>query len=165
MEDSHFYITLPSNACQDIFPDNKTANYRVKLPQPLNLEGNWEVGMYSITYPYTWYTVGNENKDKTIPYILPNGRSSAVQVQYGYYKTPDKLVDAINAAFRQAGVPESDIKLEYKPVTRKIYFTIGGGYRLVLYFRWVRILGFGNKEYFDMNRSMESPYEVVLSVA
>jgi hypothetical protein len=57
MSGTHFYLTLPSNASLDVFPDNKTTEYRVKLPQPIELDGNWEVGLYSISYPHTWYTL------------------------------------------------------------------------------------------------------------
>ena len=40
-----------------MFPVNKTTSYRVKLPQTINLADNWEVGLYSISYPNTWYTL------------------------------------------------------------------------------------------------------------
>jgi hypothetical protein len=53
MSETHFYLTLPSNASLDVFPDNKTGSYRVKLPHPIDLNGNWEVGLYSISYPNT----------------------------------------------------------------------------------------------------------------
>ena len=41
--DAHFYLTLPSNASTDIFPDNKMTGYCIKLPETVNLEGDWEV--------------------------------------------------------------------------------------------------------------------------
>ena len=44
MSGSHFYLTLPSNASLDVFPDNKTTGYRVQLPQIVNLEGDRDVG-------------------------------------------------------------------------------------------------------------------------
>ena len=55
MSGTHFHLTLPSNATLDTFPDNKTTSYRVKLPQNIDLEGSWEVGLYSISYSNTWY--------------------------------------------------------------------------------------------------------------
>ena len=63
MSGTHFYLTLPSNAFLEIFPDNQTTEYRVKLPQPVELDGNWEVGLYSIFYPNTWYTLRDINAD------------------------------------------------------------------------------------------------------
>jgi hypothetical protein len=59
MSGTHFYLTHPSNASLDIFPDNinKTTSFRVILPQPVELDGNWEVRLYSISYPNTWYAL------------------------------------------------------------------------------------------------------------
>ena len=57
MSGTHFYLTLPSNASLNEFPNNKMTSYRVKLPQSIDLEGVWEVGLYSISYPNTWYTL------------------------------------------------------------------------------------------------------------
>jgi hypothetical protein len=59
MSGTHFYLTVPSNASLGVFPDNKTTKYLVKLPQPIDLDGNWEVVLYSISYPNTWYTLRN----------------------------------------------------------------------------------------------------------
>ena len=59
MSGTHFYLTLPSNASLNEFPNNKTTSYRVKLQQSIDLEGVWEVGLYSISYPNTWYTLQN----------------------------------------------------------------------------------------------------------
>ena len=47
-DEEHFYITLPSNASLNIFPKNKTTGYRVKLPETIDLEDCWEVGLYVI---------------------------------------------------------------------------------------------------------------------
>ena len=59
MSGPHFYLTLPSNASLDVFPGNKTTEYHVQLPQSIDLEGDWETGVYSISYPHTWYTLQN----------------------------------------------------------------------------------------------------------
>ena len=56
MSGTHFYIALPSNASFSTFPDN-TTSYRVELPQPIDVNGHWEVGLYSVAYPYTWYNL------------------------------------------------------------------------------------------------------------
>ena len=57
MSGTHFYVALPSNASLAVFPNNTATSYRVKLPQTIDLDGNWEVGLYSITYPHTWYNL------------------------------------------------------------------------------------------------------------
>ncbi len=77
---SHFYLTLPSNASLDVFPDNKTTGYNVKLPKTIDLNGMWEVGLYSISYPYTWYTLSKANH---IHVITETGMSKSISVNYG----------------------------------------------------------------------------------
>ena len=57
MSRTHFYLMLPSNALLDVFPDNKTTGYHIQSPQNIDLEVEWEVGLYSVTYPNTWYTL------------------------------------------------------------------------------------------------------------
>ncbi|PFX25939.1 putative uncharacterized transposon-derived protein F54H12.3 [Stylophora pistillata] len=48
-----FYLTLPSNGYLSKleFPDNSNNNWRIRLPQTIKLEGQWEVGLASISYP------------------------------------------------------------------------------------------------------------------
>jgi len=48
---SRFYITLPSNSSMDYYPDNTVARYVTKLPEKIELEGNWEIGMTEISVP------------------------------------------------------------------------------------------------------------------
>ena len=47
----NFFITLPSNACKNIFPSNTGGHFKTILAQPLHLDNNtWEVGLAEITY-------------------------------------------------------------------------------------------------------------------
>lgn len=49
---SSFYLTLPSNGVsQKEFPNNANNSWKVRLPQPITLEGEWKVGLSSISYP------------------------------------------------------------------------------------------------------------------
>ena len=44
-----FYVTLPSNASMNIFPDNKKSNYTTQFNTPIVLDGNYEVALANIT--------------------------------------------------------------------------------------------------------------------
>ena len=44
-----FYVTLPSNASMNIYPDNKKSNYTTQLNTPIRLDGNYEVALANIT--------------------------------------------------------------------------------------------------------------------
>lgn len=63
---SEFYVTLPSNASMDYFPQNTQSSYRTKLISPLLLKGEWEVGLSEIFIPRNWFNVGNHNNEYTI---------------------------------------------------------------------------------------------------
>ena len=44
-----FYVTLPSNASFDVYPDNKKSNYTTQFNTPLILDGPYEVALANIT--------------------------------------------------------------------------------------------------------------------
>ena len=113
------YLTLPSNASSDVFPDNKTTSYRVKLQQTIDLEGNWEVGLYSISYPNTWYTL-QKGFHTHVYYADQTGLFLGVTVDYGYYTSVEDLVKAVNAALLATGDVNDNIKLTYSALTGKV---------------------------------------------
>jgi len=46
MNSCRFYLTLPSNASMQFYPNNTAAQYTIKLPRPINLDGgDWEVAL------------------------------------------------------------------------------------------------------------------------
>ena len=47
---SSFKIYLPSNACQEAFPRNTPTDYYTRFDKPINLKGDWEVGVEAIAY-------------------------------------------------------------------------------------------------------------------
>lgn len=50
---SQLYLTLPSNSSNDIYPNNTSASYTVRLHREILLEsGEWEVGLAEIHFPY-----------------------------------------------------------------------------------------------------------------
>ena len=55
MEVTQFYLHLPGNSSRDKFPHNILTEYRVSLPQTLNLTGEWEVALTEINYPDSCY--------------------------------------------------------------------------------------------------------------
>ena len=74
----------------DVFPDNKIGSYHVKFPQTFDLNGEWEVGLYSISYPNTWYTL--QKQQNHVYYAKDAGKSfwSSGIADYGYYTSiPD----------------------------------------------------------------------------
>ena len=91
---SEFYMTLPSNACLDIFPNNTLSSYLVKLERPLRLDGKWLVGMVEMHYPNSWDNV----TDGKI--IITQGINSAkvMFISTGRYRSIDEVLLAIRDA-------------------------------------------------------------------
>ena len=49
---SDFYVSLPSHSSKNEFPENKANSFKIRLPNPICLEGHgWKVGLFSIAMP------------------------------------------------------------------------------------------------------------------
>ena len=143
MSGTHFYLTLPSNASLNEFPSNKTASYRVKLPQSIDLEGVWEVGLYSISYPSTWYTL-QKGKDTHFFYADQTGLFQQAITDYGYYQSMQELIKAANKALSRN--VSDNIKLTYNAFTGKVTVEIKNGFQFAVEKPLSIILGFGGKD-------------------
>jgi hypothetical protein len=54
-----FYFILTSDGSPNMYPGNKTSSFQVSLTKQLDFgEDDWEVGLQSINYPYSWVNVG-----------------------------------------------------------------------------------------------------------
>ncbi|CAB3997084.1 uncharacterized transposon-derived [Paramuricea clavata] len=116
MSGTHFYLTRPSNVSLDVFPDNKTSDYHVQLPQSINLNRNWEVGMYSISYPHRWYTFKNNAE---FYYDDGSGFFPVTLASYGHYEHVQALLDSMNA-FLKKYAGNDNINLTYSSQTGKV---------------------------------------------
>lgn len=52
-----FHIVLPSNASPTVYKENKTGNFKIQLPERLDLHGHWQVALLEINYPNTCFNV------------------------------------------------------------------------------------------------------------
>ena len=141
MSGTHFYFTLPSNASSDVNPDNKIGSYYVKFPQTIDLNGEWEVGLYSITYFYTWYTL--QNHQNHIYYSLDGGKTfwSSAIVDYGYYTTMPELIESMNVAMKKE-LWNTNITFSFNPRTHKVGVALAAKHCVGLYGQLAKMLGF-----------------------
>lgn len=74
-----FHFILTSDGSQDMYPDNKTSNFKVQLNEPIHTrdDESWEVGLTSINYPYSWINVGPAAK-VYMRYYLPGHQGSVL---------------------------------------------------------------------------------------
>ena len=134
MSGTHFYPILPSNASLSTFANNTTTNYWMKLP--------WEVGLYSITYPHTWYNL--QDQDSHIYYSDEGYLFLTLIVNYGYYEMINDLIKSMNKAF--AKDTNGNITLTFNSRTEKVTVHLKNGYELAIAGKMSITLGFAGKE-------------------
>jgi len=101
---THFYMTLPSNSSSQYYPDNTVACFKTRLSTPVSLSGDWEVALFEIEYPRSYYNVYKEDVEIEYFYKHPPGGLMARQSLYikeGYYSSVFDLVGAINMQLLQ----------------------------------------------------------------
>ena len=52
-----FHLTLPSNSSVDYYPENTVARFTTKLPNNIDLDGEWEVAVSEISVPSRVYNM------------------------------------------------------------------------------------------------------------
>ena len=110
------------------YPQNTVAHYTTKLPQPLDLDGDYEVGLAEIIYPHSWLPRQNKSKDHWVEVRLPNKRPVRCVLTFGLYKnTEDMLTDLnkqLEAGFTADIMREHGITLEKLPFKFHFYLHI-----------------------------------------
>nr|DAC81253.1 TPA_asm: penton [Astyanax tetra cavefish adintovirus] len=118
MEESGFFVTLPSNSSNDIYPNNKISCYTTKFAKPIELTGDWEVALTEVQYPHTWYSL----KDwESLFFIrLKDGTNKefyTCQMYHGYYGNIEHVVYEMNRVLKSLAI---DLKIIYNALTNKI---------------------------------------------
>lgn len=78
IDEDDFVVVLPSNSNLDTHPNNKPADYTVRLETPIELASgdDWEVAIMSAQYPHNWYNY-QENATLLIVCHSNDGYSTA----------------------------------------------------------------------------------------
>jgi len=110
---SRFYLTLPSNSSMDYYPQNTVAQYTTKLNSLIELDGEWEVGLTEISFPFE---IENVLEGECYFNISQRGSNASIKViiPAGHYKGLDDLDMHMKvAAMRRMGLST----IEMVPVT------------------------------------------------
>jgi len=108
MNSRRFYLTLPSNASMNLYPKNTAAQYTIKLPRTIALDGSdWEVALTELSVPAIF-----DNVLKNTCYVkMIDERTDTLEhpseiyiVRSGYYHTVDNLVHEIRNMLVLLGV-------------------------------------------------------------
>ena len=84
------FLTLPSNASLDVYPDNKISQFSVHLPKEIDLTGSWEVAIAEIFYVNSWYNI-DETKTYKI-FFRRGGFMARAKITPGFYLKPKQVI-------------------------------------------------------------------------
>lgn len=136
---SSFYLTLPSNASFDVFPDNKASHFKVKLAKPVHLEGNWEMALVEIHYPDCWKNVDEHSNKFSV-----NTTAGIIQcsIPQGHYSTAEEVIAAIrHELFIHMLNADDIITIKYLQKTKKFQMRAREGYSMKFHGGLAHILG------------------------
>lgn len=114
--DESFHILLPSNVSPGEFHENKIGHYTTILPTPLQLHGDWLVGLQSISYTYSWYNVVEGDYFYLLE-VFPNlsdtqykGRklSDPIRIMQGHYESGLEIIREVET--RMANTKWASVK-------------------------------------------------------
>jgi regulator of sigma D len=100
MNASHFYVYLSNQDkySKFLFPSNSTLDFTTKLSQSLKLEGNWEVGVKSITLDQSWSTF---ESDVVSLWVTKNSKlltefNNKAAIRPKYYNSIIEILNELN---------------------------------------------------------------------
>lgn len=112
-----FYVTLPSNASKETFPENSQGQFSVKLENAIDMS-KYAVGMVDIQYPTTWLTL----KDAEMSIQKnPNSTTHTGKLLDARYTDFDQLMLDLNNLLRNYHVSNSiDISYDKRTMLTSI---------------------------------------------
>ena len=72
------------------FPDNTLTHFTTRLPQMMDLDGSWEIGLAEIEYPHSWHSI-----KKAKAWVHVDVYLEVSQLLAGYYPFPKRILKAI----------------------------------------------------------------------
>jgi hypothetical protein len=111
---THFHVTLPSDNSLDTYPSNTASRFTVKLPDRIELNGDYEVGLAELMYPHTWFNFDNSDGRFHVFIRVSDKQMKKFVFRSGYYPDASELVVDLNQQISKA-LTEID---RYNPVVR-----------------------------------------------
>ena len=121
------------------------ANFKVKLPEAIILEGTWEIALVEIQYSHTWSTIR-----KGVEQTILHGTQPATETGFiaaGYYDSVPDLVKALNACIKKE--ERDNIKFTYNKRSRKVTADVRKGRIVGFTGDIAAVLGFEQESWLD----------------
>ena len=97
-----FYIVVTSDASTDQYPENKTASFKMQLPNQMHLSEDCEVAMTRIIYPHTWHNVHRNQVSYLLSYHGDSSWKLPIYLPSGTYQTLEDLVNGMVTGLQSA---------------------------------------------------------------
>ena len=118
MEVTQFYLHLPSNSSLDKCPHNTLTEYRVSLPQTLNLTGEWEVALTEMHYPHSW------NNIQQFRFYVRNeklhGVWDSLEMLPGHYSSVEDVLQKMKELVDNENRYTDDVRCSYDNLSGKV---------------------------------------------
>lgn len=151
-----FYVTLPSNASKELFKSNTSSCFTVDLAKPIELSGEWVVGLCEFIYPRTWYNLSSATSyfelNRTIEEPQP-----LVIVKFGrggHYSRHKDLLDQVTPAVKKY---DPSFEASFNNVTKCLDVKGEGQYKIRAYPPLAYMLGIKVNEWWSLS-ARSTPY-------
>ena len=144
-----FYITLVSDSSMSYFPENKISHFITRLPIPLELRGEWEVGMVEFVYPHTWYNINEQNN--LFGFEVDGQITAGRRIPPGCYET---VPDILRAMYVEEH--KDKIITNFNAVTKRVQINVKNMAKVVLHDGLAQILGFEPMEITSPDPNIET---------
>lgn len=108
------------------FPDNTSSNYAITLPQPIEIQGPYEVALAEIMYSHAWNNIlSTEDYFDLVEHDRPHNPPVYLKILTGSYASVNLLVREMNALFKTLKI---DLVFYYSSISKRVSILGRGGY-------------------------------------
>ena len=127
----------------DYFPDNTLTHFTTRLPQMMDLDGSWEIGLAEIQYPHSWYNV--RKNEVWILFTDRHHEKHVLVLPEGYYASPKRIVNALEAMKQQKGMKKG-FSLDMSEVAHKATLWVRDVSQVIISPLLKSLLGFSTRK-------------------
>ena len=130
-----FSLELVSNESFDCYPNNTLNPFTNFLPEQINLEGEWELAMTEISYPYLYQNI-TDGKFSYLDAATPNTKHSDYYTIYaGLYPSISDIVNEMNKKiYEREKYEKTPLKLKVNRITQRIPLSLPNENSLLIIF-------------------------------
>lgn len=143
---THFHVTLPSDSSLETYPNNTASRFTVRLPDRVELDGDYEVGLAELMYPHTWFNFDNSNERFHIFNRLRENQMKKYVFRSGYYPDAVTFAHSLNQqiikALTEAEHYNPVVRFSFDPSTLKMSLQYNSRQWIIFTSNFLEYLGF-----------------------